>query len=75
MEGVIKALLDEGVSAEQFSSFAVDNGISDLPEIQETLQELILREVDPSTPRPWTSSDTDDLLEFLKSPEKSRPPL
>jgi hypothetical protein len=71
MESVIKALLDQGVSADQFLSFATDYGIQDESYIQEVLNQLVAKETNPTTPRAWTPNDADNLLELLKSPEKT----
>ena len=75
MEQLIKALLEECVSEEQLLRFATDYGIQDHPELQEALNQLLLQETSAATPPSWTSAKADELLEFLKSPEKTRPPL
>ena len=65
MEAVIKALLDEGVSADQFRQFMSDYGLQEDAYIQSVLNQLISNEVQQHS---W---DADSFLDFLKSPEKT----
>lgn len=75
MEDVIKALSEQCVSAEHLLICATDLGIQDHPEIQEAINQILLQESSATTPPHWTVTEADDLLDFLKSPEKTRTPL
>jgi len=77
MEQTIKAMVDGGVSADQFLNFVTVYGIQDDSYIQEILNELVAKETTHTSPRAWTADDADDLLDMLKSPDKTqdRPPL
>ncbi|XP_053403134.1 zinc finger protein 761-like [Mercenaria mercenaria] len=72
MEEIIRALLEQNVSSDQFYGFMIDYGLQEEPFVQEVLQQLIEDEA-PSiqTLYPqWTEEDADNLLNMLKSPEK-----
>ena len=66
-------MLEQGVSADQFYRFMIDFGIQDNNDAQQVLNQLIATEAssNPSS-RLWTINEADDLLELLKSPEKSK---
>ena len=72
MEAVVKALLEEGATADQFLTFANDYDIHDDPFVQEAFNELLANEVsrNRASPQPWSVDDANELLDFLKSPAK-----
>ena len=79
MEGIIKAMLDESVSAKEFITFMSNYDIQDHPYIQDIFSQLLMRETSqyPASPRDGSVEEADNLLEMLKSPAKApaRAPL
>ena len=79
MEGIIKAMLDESVSAEEFITFMSNYDIQDHPYIQDIFSQLIMRVTSqyPASPHEWSVEEAGSLLEMLKSPAKApaRAPL
>ena len=69
LENVVTAMLQQGLTAQEFHKFAVIFGITEDPFVVDVLHHLLVRETTPSTPRELTEEDVDDLLDMLKSPE------
>ena len=64
MEAVVKALLEEGATADQFLTFANDYGIQDNPFVQEAFNELLANEVsrNRASPQLWSVVEIEPAL-------------
>ena len=71
MEGIIKAMVEEGVSAEQFITFMSNYDIQNPPVIQDILSRLIMRETTSylASPQKGPLKKLTSFLEMLKSPD------
>ena len=67
---VIQAMLEVGVTSEEFYHFITTYGIQDDPWISEVLQHIIIDEntADSGSPMRFDADDADELLQALNSP-------